>query len=315
DDEAIEETDTDFAFALADDETPEDEEAPDWLLGMSDEVETELEEEVELDFLSNNLDDEALVTEDAPDWLMDARPEADASDEKALDWLAEDEEPADEETPSWLSALGDDDELADEEIEWVIDETESIGEFDETVPVTDMALSLGDSVDASHTPAENAPDWLNALVPGLDIDFDADEDAQVEQSFADSAAVASASANFGWLTAIVESEVNQPPMTMPSASTIVKPAETPTPSTTSSPTPSTRKWSFSKPPAWLNRGSGQQSTGIKPISVGQNQATTPSASTIDDDFDDIDLDDEDDDLPDWLRDDNDDEPDFLRDNF
>ena len=247
---------------------------------------------------------------------MNARPEAADSDEKALDWLAEDEEPDAEETPSWLSALGDD-EPADEDIEWVMDKTEDIGELDETVPVTDMALSLGDSVDASHTPAENAPDWLNALVPGLDIDFDADEDAPVEQSFADSAAVASASANFGWLTAIVESEVNQPPMTMPSASTIVKPAETPTQTPTSSPVPSPRKWSFSRPPAWLNRGRTQPSAGIKPIGAGQNQTTTPSASSnTDDDFDDIDFeDDEDDDLPDWLRDDNDDEPDFLRDNF
>ncbi len=312
--ETLPQTDTDFAFALADDESPDAEDTPDWLMGMSDAENETAEEEVELDFLSDNLDDEALVTEDAPDWLMNSRPEADDSDEKALDWLAEDEAPVEEETPSWLSALSDDEPADEEQPEWIMDETETIGEFDETVPVADMALSLGDSVDASHTPAENAPDWLNALVPGLDIDFDADEDAPIEQSFADSAAVASASANFGWLTAIVESEVNQPPMTMPSASTIIKATETPTQTSTSSPTPSPRKWAFSRPPAWLNRSGAQPSIGIKPLSIGQNQPTSPSASSnIDDDFDDIDFDD-DDDLPAWLRDDNDDEPDFLRDN-
>ncbi|PJF28803.1 MAG: hypothetical protein CUN52_11600, partial [Phototrophicales bacterium] len=298
--------DADFAFATVQDETPDDDDTPDWLVGLSDDNDEAIAEETEFDFLSDELDDEALVAEDAPDWLMDARPEV---DEKALDWLAEDDEPIEEETPSWLSALSEDEQPA-----WMIDADTTIGEFDETVPVTaDMALTLGDTANVAHTPAENAPDWLNALVPGLDIDFDADEDAPIEQSFADSAAVASASANFGWLTAIVEAEVNQPPMTMPSASTIVKPQETVTPVKPSAPR---RTWSFSRPPAWLNRG-GQATTGIKPISAVQPQSTNTSPSS-DDDFEDIDLDfddDDDDDLPAWLRDDNDDEPDFLRDNF
>jgi hypothetical protein len=35
----------------------------------------------------------------------------------------------------------------------------------------------------SPPPAENAPDWVNAMVPGLDIDYEATEDAPIEQYY------------------------------------------------------------------------------------------------------------------------------------
>src|SRR5262249_55697545 len=36
---------------------------------------------------------------------------------------------------------------------------------------------------AAPAPASNAPDWLNAMVPGLDVDYDAPEDEPVETEF------------------------------------------------------------------------------------------------------------------------------------
>ena len=300
---ATEEADTDFAFAelsADDDALADDDDTPDWLTNMKPAEAVTEESEEEFDFLADDLgDDDSLVTEDAPEWLMDARPEAET--DRALDWLAEDEseEAVAEDTPSWLSALDDDaqEELTvEEEATWLSDES-AVGEFDETVPVLAEigALTLSGEAAELHTPAENAPDWLNALVPGLDIDYDADEDAQVEQHFLSDEAVVASSAKFAWLNTIVEAEVNQPPMTMPSAKTIVT-APIPTPR---------RNWSFSRPPAWLTPS---QPTGIKPINRVQNPLPTS-----DSDFDEFDADD--DDVPDWLLDDNDDEPDFLRDNF
>ncbi|MDX2075728.1 MAG: tetratricopeptide repeat protein [bacterium] len=310
-DESTEEADDDaFSFAeLTDELTEYEEETPDWLTSMKPTEATVEDVEADLDFLSDDLGDDDLITEDAPDWLMDARPQEET--DRDLDWLAEEDDeksPVAEETPSWLSGLGDDDDQISEEesTTWFTEEEAPVGEFDETVPVlAGIATSgLGDEVTSLHTPAENAPDWLNALVPGLDIDYDADEDAQVEQSFLSEEAIATASAKFAWLNKIVEAEVNLPPMTMPSATTIVKP-EAPKPTTTSAPK---RTWAFSRPPAWLGK-SQPPSTGIKPISQVQN---TPSPTATSNGSND---DDDDDDLPDWLRDDNGDEPDFLRDNF
>jgi hypothetical protein len=60
------------------------------------------------------------------------------------------------------------------------------------------------------TPAQNAPDWLNSMVPGLDLDFEAEED--VEEA-TPAATTTSASPtrrkDFEWLETIVTEETQQ----------------------------------------------------------------------------------------------------------
>ncbi|MBE2267750.1 MAG: tetratricopeptide repeat protein [Anaerolinea sp.] len=71
-----------------------------------------------------------------------------------------------------------------------------------------------------ETPAENAPDWLNAMVPGLDVDYTPVEEEVTEAETPEP----SSTREFQWLTKVVEEE--------------------------SSPAPSTT-YRFSKAPQWL----------------------------------------------------------------
>jgi hypothetical protein len=76
-----------------------------------------------------------------------------------------------------------------------------------------------DSLPAAPAPATNAPDWLNAMVPGLDVDYDAPEDAPVETEFMPTNKAAAPRAlkdkdakvrpEFGWLLDIVSEESQQ----------------------------------------------------------------------------------------------------------
>jgi hypothetical protein len=132
-------------------------------------------------------------------------------------------------------------------------------------------------------PAGNAPDWLNAMVPGLDVDYAAEEDQAVEQSFA-----AAPPGKLDWLNEIVEEEsqhlapVAQAPMTLPTA--LPK-----------------RRFVFTRPPAWL------RSASAAPVSAVASATTSAAAAPAKDD------------MPDWLRDNhedddnsNDDLPDWLK---
>lgn len=116
-------------------------------------------------------------------------------------------------------SLEDDFEPANAEFEAL--DLDEFGETVEPVSVSDEALDMA--------PAENAPDWLNAMVPGLDLDYDASEDEPVESEFADESEYegsliepaadaseteeetdqATPERNFGWLVDIVEEETQQ----------------------------------------------------------------------------------------------------------
>jgi hypothetical protein len=60
--------------------------------------------------------------------------------------------------------------------------------------------------------AVNAPDWLNAMVPGLEFDYDIEEDQQLESGFAEPAPqpvlepVDAIQPEFAWVTALIEAE-------------------------------------------------------------------------------------------------------------
>lgn len=88
---------------------------------------------------------------------------------------------------------------------WIDDEDEGESETEEFV-----------------TAAENAPDWLNAMVPGLDVNYAPDEGTAEEAPAVEEASPR----EFAWLSNMVEEELSE---TAPEA------------------------FAFSKPPAWLDR--------------------------------------------------------------
>ena len=144
--------------------------------------------------------------------------------------------------------------------------------------------------ETTPTPATNAPDWLNAMVPGLDVDYEAEEDAQVEEAFhelpsqpraVDGAPSARSSGDFGWLSEIVDEEFNKPPENLP-------PTPPPAAAAAEPPPPPQPRFSFSRPPAWLRKLRGESAP---PAPAN----TTTSDEPIGED------------LPDWLEFDDDDD--------
>jgi tetratricopeptide (TPR) repeat protein len=80
-----------------------------------------------------------------------------------------------------------------------------------TATVSEQAQSYDDS---NGDTGDNAPDWLNAMVPGLDLDFEAEEDAVTEGWFTESErslrerriSEEAQASEFGWLQDIVDEE-------------------------------------------------------------------------------------------------------------
>jgi hypothetical protein len=132
---------------------------------------------------------------------------------------------------------------------------------------------------AAPAPAENAPDWLNAMVPGLDVDYEAPEDAPIETEYIQSAAqrreeaaavpAPSRARDFEWLNQIVAEEALQPESAQQPAAR--------------------RRFVFSRQPVWLRQPA-----------EGQSAKPTAAQQAVD----------EDDDFPGWLKDDDADDKDF-----
>lgn len=120
------------------------------------------------------------------------------------------------------------------------------------------------------TPADNAPDWLNAMVPGLDVDYSATEDETIETAFVDddSSAIdfddtqsggqeepsevyadAGAGPGYNWLVDMVEEESQQ------LAPVIAAPT----------PAPPRRRFVFTRRPLWYKSDA----------SAGADQADVP----------------------------------------
>lgn len=128
--------------------------------------------------------------------------------------------------------------------------------------------------DTELAPAEDAPDWLNAMVPGLDIDYEADEDEPVDQGFIGEPQASSTDKGFDWLNDIVDEETGAMAPVVPKPQPVTAP-----------------RFSFSNPPAWLNKLLGRETA-----SSASAASVASVAQDTDDDFDDFD-----DDLPDWLE--------------
>ena len=128
----------------------------------------------------------------------------------------------------------------------VLYEEDSLPEFEdeefsieETVPSSGLAEDdyLADfDEEIEHTPADDAPDWLNAMVPGLDIDYEAEEDEPVDQGFVSTAQTSTTDKGFDWLEEIVEEETGPIKALAPRPQMVTAP-----------------RFQFSKPPAWLEK--------------------------------------------------------------
>ncbi len=231
---------------------------PDWLAAMAPAQETASETD---DISSDELDWEAepAAAGDQPEWLSSLKPEAAEPAEQAEPVTATSEF-------SWL------DEMNTPE--------EPMGELEGAGYVDSGEL---EEMPAPPAPAENAPDWLNAMVPGLDVDYEAHEDEPIESDYIEGAAprreeivVTPAPRDFEWLNQIVAEEALQP-------------EHAPQPA-------ARRRFVFSRRPAWLRR----------PVERQDAAPAAQQAVDEDDDFpgwlpDDDGADDKDFDLPPWLQ--------------
>jgi hypothetical protein len=184
-------------------------------------------------------EEDAAFAGEAPDWLSELEPEQEttspeaitAEPDEALTWLDEPAVEAEEElvaanegVPEWLDQ--EESEFAEEESGAALfDETEEIEDNEEEAAVEEEFLE--------PTPAQNAPDWLNAMVPGLDVDYEA-ADELVEEEEIEASAGDGAKREFAWLVELVEEEM----------------------SATERP-----NFAFSRPPAWVEPTSSAATNG------------------------------------------------------
>ena len=189
-----------------------------------------------------DIDDELLHAPPSTSWLETDAADADPNQLNA-DLI-----------DSWQSELDDDDD--DPYVDWLSDDpnelTDDLGIFaagaDETsaealaLPRTDGdsdeqarawglddADQLADFVEAGGAGSDGSPDWMNAVVPGLDRENDASTDDPYEYA----RPMAAPGKEFGWVSDLVEEETGQMKAVDPA-----EPSETP-------------YFRFSKQPAWF----------------------------------------------------------------
>ncbi|NWG18508.1 MAG: hypothetical protein HXY41_17950, partial [Chloroflexi bacterium] len=262
---------------------------PDWLSDIQPEIEhqaTAPEEPAavgdQFAWLGGADDDEAIAAE-----ITDVTGDSLQPMAEPFDW-GDTTEPSRADTmPDWLGDIQSEDaptgepaQAFDSGFSWIDDinapeagELQPEPEYVEEPAAHDEAPDMEEIVMAP-TPANNAPDWLNAMVPGLDVDYAAPEDEPIEQTYAEDVVLHRSMAfapevspsprkDFDWLVEIVEEETQQ----MPAAQT------------------GGRRFVFSRQPAWLRQPTEQR------------DEAAPRRDAQDDETDGQD----DSDLPDWLR--------------
>ncbi|MFN8449321.1 MAG: tetratricopeptide repeat protein [Anaerolineae bacterium] len=223
-------------------EAAEPADIPDWLSDMQPQESAQADVEMPASEEVLPWTSEAAV-DAAPDWLADADAETSAEPEAASEnipkWLSEEVEPEEAEPEAAESATGDDLSWLDDEVsepvaagvpDWldqVEDEdadqpseydeesaAEPAAEFDESEAFDEEEadeeyafLAEDDAEFLEPSPAQNAPDWLNAMVPGLDVDYEPGEDEFLEEEPEEVLDENSARREFVWLTNLVEEEM------------------------------------------------------------------------------------------------------------
>jgi hypothetical protein len=289
---------------------------PDWLQEVRAADEPTPASEGDVEWMSAEGDDSPATSgiEEMPDWLSEAQPtpgQTTTLDEGAYAW---EDDPAeaesDQDLPDWVNNIQSqqsetvsqpDEAPMSSEFSWIDDinapaeeadsplpeimmaaDDSAADDFDfdmieEVDPETEYAETIEEDESAAPLSASNAPDWLNAMVPGLDVDYEAPEDEPIEQSFVEAEASQPAARTeqlapvrnrreFDWLSNTVEEETNQ-----------MSPVED---------TGRRRRFIFSKQPVWLR----------KPTEQRDPLPESSKAASMDDDFDFDDVD-----LPPWLQ--------------
>ena len=240
----------------------------------------EPEPEAAADESAIDMDDELLRAPPSTSWLEPESAEADPNQLNA-DLI-----------DSWQSELGDDDDDDDPYVDWLSDDPNELSDdlsifaadaqasdaaADEALTLSrteggdsaeqarawglDDADQLADFVEEGGAGSDGAPDWMNAVAPGLDRENDASADDPNEYA----RPMAAPGKEFGWVSDLVEEETGQ--------MKAVDPAE-------SSETPYFR---FSKQPAWLLSMQSDASEGSVVAGV--------TALSLDEDIHALDLDD------------------------
>ncbi|MDQ7026547.1 MAG: hypothetical protein Q9P44_13440 [Anaerolineae bacterium] len=198
---------------------------------------------------------------------LDSDDEVEASDLEPVAETDLDDMFADE--PDWLGTLDSDEDTAQEPVaqdtvDWGLDDSTEI----EAVPLAESEAGRGDldeetefiaeaesaetdfdyDEEVEFASADNAPDWLNAMVPGLDLDYEAEEDEPIDEGFSEGQThrqrvlaeeAAASTSDFTWLQDIVDEETGNKPISDDSVTE--KPVAR----------PSVRRFIFSKLPTWL----------------------------------------------------------------
>jgi tetratricopeptide (TPR) repeat protein len=275
-----------FGFDFDSDEITAGE--PSWLSRVSTEGETALsEDEADALFAYDTFDDEPLPYDDT---MTDEGATATAYAEGTpieLDWLTsatESDMEADfAPTSGNFDDFGYDDDLIDDysQDEFAYEQERTLTQVIDDAELGEM---VSDELELAET--SNAPDWLNAMVPGLDVDYSARGDAPLDEGFSEEARAhrsrtlkefTAVNEGFDWLTDLVRYETNNlevvPPPPAPEPLSVSF-APAPAPSAPSA-QGAVRRFVFSRLPAWL-----------------QPKSAAPAQEADDDfgDFDDADFD-------------------------
>jgi hypothetical protein len=199
--------------------------------------------------------DEELIA-DEPNWLGDIQAASGEATDTEGDWAAAEDEPA------WASAIPP---LA------------AVGAVALASGAADEQPLASDEFEDEHvmTPAENAPDWLNAMVPGLEIDYTATEEdpEKVTPSVAKQRR-----AEFAWLNELVEQEtagipVSAPPPPPPASQPLVA-----LPPSLPEVLPAARRFIFTRLPAWMRPPAASNTAEI--ATTAAVAATAVGAATV-----------------------------------
>ena len=196
---------------------------------------------------------------------------AEAGVPEAIDWLAEHKPAAEEPAYGFEVAAplqthildADDWPTAPEPAYGFEAETAAPAETDDWPPADTDDAELERLYAAAHRPppADNAPEWLNNMVPGLELDYAAEEDEPLESAYTERR-LAAAGGDFDWLNRIVDEETGSM-LAIGAAAAAGLPRQP--------------RFVFTREPAWLRRPA--------------SRPDAEPADSSDDDFE----------LPDWLR--------------
>ncbi len=229
---------------------PITEEEDNWLAGIGVQEEDEWDEEY-YDEYEDEYELNISSTSGMSDMLETIRTSREEDDDSHLDDFEHDE-------PEWLKQTGElISPVENDEVDWgKEEEAMPMAEFDEFDDDEFEALSEDNysnddyEEELEQVDADNAPDWLNAMVPGLDLDFEAEDEGHLDEGFEtrentlrerrinESETIKD---DFDWLQDIVEEETGAIPVVSDEELSTTPPPTSIAPR---------KQYIFSSPPVW-----------------------------------------------------------------